>query len=309
MPCCNALVTLRRSKRGTQFFAHKAKDGCATAPESEAHLRLKQIAVEVARAHGWEAETEIADRCPTGEGWTADVLARRGTARVAIEIQWSSQTVEETARRQARYAASGVRGLWLMRRFAAPISDSVPATRVSQNESGGFLAHLSTPTSEQTMSVEEFLAAAFSGRLKFGLPLGASTKVSVQAGSAPCWSCGALTRIITDLTVTLGPHEYSFSVSDMDDAFALFDPIYQSLPTDLGIGAVKRRYSRTLGRSYLSNGCVHCDALFGQFHESEAFNDRETILVTALPLDEGWQEMLATEEEVVGWGVFDFASE
>src|SRR5262245_59213530 len=51
MPCCSAEVTLRRSPRGTQFFAHKAVGECVTAPETEAHLRLKQMAVEVARAN------------------------------------------------------------------------------------------------------------------------------------------------------------------------------------------------------------------------------------------------------------------
>lgn len=81
MPCCSAQVTLKRSRRGTQFFAHKAAASCVTAPETEAHLRLKRMAIEVARANGWEAETEVAE----GE-WRADVLARKGAVKVAIEI-------------------------------------------------------------------------------------------------------------------------------------------------------------------------------------------------------------------------------
>jgi len=118
LPCCSAKITLRRSSRGTQFFAHKAVGTCVTAPETEVHLRLKKIAAEAARARGWEAETEIADVSPSGERWQADVLARKNGLRVAIEIQWSSQTIEETLRRQERYRQSGVRCLWVLRKKA-----------------------------------------------------------------------------------------------------------------------------------------------------------------------------------------------
>jgi hypothetical protein len=34
----------------------------------------------------------------------------------------------------------------------------------------------------------------------------------------------------------------------------------------MGVGLVKTRFSRTRNGEYLSNGCVHCDALLGDFY-------------------------------------------
>ena len=34
----------------------------------------------------------------------------------------------------------------------------------------------------------------------------------------------------------------------------------------IGVGPVKPRFSRTRNGEYLSNGCVHCDALLGDFY-------------------------------------------
>lgn len=52
MPCCEALVTLKRSRLGTNFFAHKAVGDCKWAPETEEHLFLKRLAVEAGHQAG-----------------------------------------------------------------------------------------------------------------------------------------------------------------------------------------------------------------------------------------------------------------
>lgn len=305
MPCCSAQVTLRRSTRGTQFFAHKAVGECVTAPETEAHLRLKAIAVRAAREHGWHAQTEVKGITASGEPWVADVLATKGKARVAIEIQWSGQTEADTVLRQSRYAASGVRALWLMRKLAAPLSEAVPAAQVSEND-GRFTVVVPTLTNDQVLPIEEFLAAAFRGRLKFGLPVGAWTTVSAVLARTRCWRCGTSTRVVSNVQVQVGPHEFDFSVAETEDFPGVFDVIYRKLEAEHHVGTIKHRYSRTQRRSYLSNGCSRCDALFGQFHEQAQMEERQTVCVEAFPLDARWRMALLDYDAELGWAIFDF---
>lgn len=301
MPCCSAQVTLRTSRRGTQFFAHKAIGPCTTAPETEDHLRLKRMAVEIARAHGWAAETEASGTTPSGELWRADVLARKDQHRVAVEIQWSAQTNEETMRRQARYAASDVRCLWLMRHPGFPVDRALPAARIGGAVEAGYTATLETVTGQQVLPIEELLAAAFSKRLRFGIPSGIGAQVNVMASELHCWSCGAETQIISGVEVVVGPNRFPLLVCHFEGHLELFDLIRHRLPNNLQIGAVKQRLSRAQKQSYLSNGCFHCDALFGQGYEHEFWGGGVKVCEFAIAIDRQWLEILHDRD---GWGVY-----
>ena len=305
MPCCSSRVTLRVSRRGTRFFAHKAVGACSTAPETEAHLRLKRMAVEAARANGWSAETEVAGTAASGEQWRADVLARKDGRAAAVEIQWSGQTVEETRRRQARYAQSAVRCLWLLRKGGCPTDRAVPAAGIGGTLDAGFTALVPNGSGAQEVPMREFLDAAFGGRLRFGLPLGVAAGVSVRAGRLDCWSCGAETRIVTGIDVDVGPNAYGFSVPDLGDHPDLFEIISRHLPSSLGLGPVERRFSKTQGRSYLSNGCANCGALIGEFFEHDAWEDQAEVCRFSVRIDERWRRAIRGNDGYEeGWGVY-----
>lgn len=305
MPCCSSQVILKRSRRGTQYFAHKTADQCRTAPETEMHLRLKRLAMEVARANGWDADTEVAGTTPSGEPWRADMLARFGEHKVAVEIQWSPQTNDETWRRQERYAQSGIRCLWLMRQSGLPVDRGLPAAVIGGDPEQGYVAMVPTGIGMQRVAMEEFLDAAFSKRLRFGVPLGVSAYIRVWIGNMFCWACGAETKIITSVDVIFGPHECRFSVPDLGDHPDLFGLVSGNLPKDVAIGAINYRFSKTQARRYLSNGCAHCDALIGEFHEHEAWAVQ--IIASSFPIKitESWQRaILARDGSEPGWGVY-----
>lgn len=295
MPCCGSQVSLRRSKRGTQFFAHKVLGACATAPETEAHLRIKQIAVEVARSYGWEAETEVSGIGDDGAPWRADVLAWRNEKKIAIEVQWSSQTDEETLRRQERYRRSHVRGLWLIRQKGFPVSLSLPAAQLVE-ANGEYWAMLPQGYgSHQRASVRGFLEAAFDRRLRFGFPVGTPASASIRVGQMTCWgdSCGAETKLIAGIDVQVGPNTTTLTIPDFDSFPDLMQQVSAHIPDGLGIGSIKKRYSRTQERSYLSNGCVMCDRLIGQFFEHDTRDDTEVVAQFTFELSERWREAVA----------------
>ncbi|MCK1506316.1 hypothetical protein IVB21_15655 [Bradyrhizobium sp. 18] len=134
---------MKTSARGLNFFAHKSRGPCRSGPEAEEHLALKLLAVAAARRAGWDCSTEARGASPSGEAWTADVLAQKGRHKIAIEVQLSSQTNEEILRRQERYRQSGVRCLWLVRQPGFPVSKDLPAACVSGDIATGFEARLS----------------------------------------------------------------------------------------------------------------------------------------------------------------------
>jgi hypothetical protein len=305
MPCCNASVVMKTSARGLKFFSHKSLGPCLSASETEAHLALKTAAAQAARRAGWTCETEASGSSPSGETWTADVLACKGEAKVAIEIQWSGQTIEESRSRQERYRQSGVRCLWLFRRRGFPASEDFPVARISGDIATGFEAHLGG----QAMPLDEFLDAAFARRFRYGIPVGAKAVVRIQSCVIGCWKCGVVTRIVTFIEVFVGPHHFQLHVSDLTDFPDLWASCRDRIPKGSGVGDIKPRYSKTVERSYMSNGCNDCDALIGAFFEHHAwYDDAATLAEFQIAISERWQKAIEAIDPLDkhGWGVFAF---
>jgi hypothetical protein len=303
MPCCESWAVMKTSTRGLNFFAHKSRGRCQSAPETEEHLVLKTLAVEAARRAGWACSTEARGSSPSGEPWVADVLAQTGHHKVAIEIQWSGQTSQDTLYRQERYRQSGVRCLWLFRRPGFPVSKNLPAACVSGEIATGFEARLS----DQVMPPDKFLDAVFARHFRYGIVPGASGRVSIHSSVLDCWrsNCQARTRIITFIEVVIGPHRCQFTVASLSNFPDLLVSCQERIPRASRVGVIKPRYSQTQEQRNMSNGCYRCDALIGEFFEHDAWDaESATLAEFQITISERWVEAIESLGGDYGWAVF-----
>ncbi len=285
--CCHTEVVLKKSKLGTQFFAHKVTGNCEAGPETEAHLRLKQIIAEVCQELGWAVETEAA-----GDTWRADVLATKGKARIAIEAQWSPQADAETMRRQERYTAAGIRCLWLFRQEEFPVSRLLPAVRILKDDDCEFVVILKTEPPEDRYPLREFLAHTLSKRFKFGVPLGVPARVMIYCHRVDCWSCGAESAAMERAVFSIWPFVRTTRIGDFDRFPDLAAQIWGWLPTSEGFGEFRRRSSDLYFPPYLSNSCHHCGAIFDG---NEAVSEPRAAMapiVGAVSVTARWRDFL-----------------
>src|SRR5918998_3517649 len=174
MPGSRRRAIPKVSRLGTRFFAHPPGDASQGARESDVHLYLKAQCLLGARAAGWEALPEQSGTTPDGQDWRSDVLCRRpGKAwTIAIEAQVQLQGEEAYRRRQERYAASGIRALWLVAHEPAALHSywhrpdrHLPAfrTRTWKDHQGRPGADVDVDGS--SVGVAEFVSGALSGQL------------------------------------------------------------------------------------------------------------------------------------------------
>ena len=119
LPCCQRSGFFRTSQLGTHHFVHKRKLDCDWKPETAEHLKIKSETVVACKNAGYGVSSEV-----SGSDWRADVLATKGSRKIAFEVQWSAQTLEETLDRQERYRRDGVRGCWLFRKIPNGLYDA-----------------------------------------------------------------------------------------------------------------------------------------------------------------------------------------
>ena len=95
-------------------------------------------------------------------------------------------------------------------------------------------------------------------------------RLTIHSGMLGCWRCGKLTRIITDLSYIRDGYRFKGTLSWADDLPRLEHLVQQAVSERPDVGLVKKRFSRTKGKSYVSNACASCDAMQGRFYDHKA---------------------------------------
>lgn len=289
MPCCNAAGRLRVSKLGTKHFYHTKTADCSWKPETPEHLRAKAEILIACRDAGCSAISERA-----GLDWRADVYAEKGKLRIAFEVQWSRQTLEETQERQAKYERDGVKCCWFFRKppfdlWEWKASNKLPVFRLSKGQAldGPFLIDapsLHSP-SREAIPLQEFVTALLECKIRYRTLMTPhrAQHILVNYVLETCCKCHKTCCVfyvkepyVSQCGKRMKDEQLLRLSDEADDARYEFSPevisaVRQHLKANstdrrLKVGAIKVRYSNPERKAYTSFGCFYCDALFGNFY-------------------------------------------
>ncbi|HTN16481.1 MAG TPA: hypothetical protein VL092_02285 [Chitinophagaceae bacterium] len=245
------------------------------------HGRIQTEILFVCQKLGVEAKQEY-----RGNGWRADVFAPNDSRPIAFEVQLSPQSLNKTLERQSKYARDGVFGCWLFEKPIAKLTNErpdLPVFYVEEDEDLGLMVNLGT---RRKVDLHFFLENFICNNIQFRTIAHTSFKQIVRLAfyEMICWNCGQLnhlyyveTPFLSSCNAKIQPKEAlwaSNSIEYKDEIMELASNLARSKKEpNFTLGTVKERYSRMVGKSYLSFGCLSCDSIFGDFHVMEAKMD------------------------------------
>lgn len=236
--------------------------------ETVQHLRAKAQIMQACEEAGFRVSTEV-----TGDDWRADVLAERGGVRIAFEVQWSFLRLDETLRRQRRYARDGVRGCWFFRAPPPPFlrDDGTPSARQDLP-----LFHLlvnadlsfSVALNQRLHRLPAFVRLLLGGQVRFCETARARPAQDTEAQfyAIDCPHCGRRAFIYRLAETVEAACGVRFEGLTNDSALRFHPDVLAGLrayrQTEAGRGLPLGEIKGRGGDSGLSFGCPYCDTRF-----------------------------------------------
>ena len=119
-----------------------------------------------------------------------------------------------------------------------------------------------------------------------------SISVSVRVAPADCWNCGCVIGIVSALRLERAGSSLDCSVADLTEYPELAREIESAVPASADIGPLRPRFSGTRSATYMSNGCRHCGAIFGNFYEFGTRYEEEEVALLSRKNDGNWATFL-----------------
>lgn len=250
--------------------------------EMSFHDIVKKVILRICNVLGFEAREECG-----GKDWRADVLVFVNGCKYAFEIQTSPQSLKKTLERQEKYIRDDVIGCWLFKNepYQSTELERLPLFGLSVKENIDEDGVVTWPIMVSLKERKELPLAIFIrdfllGKIKFCNTLDVQ-KLEIRFIQMNCWKCGKKNYIyyIGNFISPCNAITFHGDIESWDSEKLIFSPEIKSKVIEytkakhLNLATIKERYSKTVGNSYMSFGCSHCDSLFGDHFVSEAILD------------------------------------
>lgn len=267
MPCCDSKAIPKQNKYGTRYFSHQKKSGCLYKSETKEHLNAKLAVARVASEAGWEVFTEYKGETPNGKVWFADVMCIRGNAKIAIEIQWSWQSMADYRIRQEIYRESGVRCAWFFRlRKSNSWDDDLSTSRdipmFGMIDVGENFVFPSLGKSK----IEEVTSDLLNGNIRYWPEYKKKVELNFYTADFECPSCKSLSKNIARIEI-IGGKNFKLKVDEGDNIFKnILNRFIVEIDESNELGRLGRHYLRLFPYSTINrkktmidmNSCSHC---------------------------------------------------
>ena len=260
--------------------------------KSQLHTLAQKAILDACTSLNISAQLEY--RC---EGYIPDVFITHGDKNYAFEIQITPQSLKKTRERQANYRRDGIVCCWLFEKEPSKIQLEMEELPIFKLDLLDGLLFVSLK-GRKSLPIDTFVKDFISGKIKFCQHIKPLPVINVNFIEYPCWKCGALNHIyyLDNFHTPCNIMIYNDKDCLWGDKEALFNPkvtaaIQEYSKTDEGkhlvLPSIKKRFSNTVGKSYMSFGCSKCDTIFGDFYIHEAIieniyeESKETVTIEA----------------------------
>jgi hypothetical protein len=237
------------------------------------HDQVKNQILLACNSLGFQAKEEY-----KGKDWRADVFILANGVKHAFEVQITQQSLNRTLERQEKYKRDGIVGCWLFEKDPSRKNEEredLPLFKVNNNK-GQITVSLKD---RKTLQLDNFISDYLQGKIKFCQTINTLPKTEIIFVEMKFWKCGAVNHIYY-----IGPFaspcntivHYQEGMWNFDKMVS--NPEIMSKAKEyandnekrLNLATLKNRYSKTVGKSYLSFGCWKCDSIFGDWFVHEA---------------------------------------